>query len=412
MTTEEQYLLQIKDLKVHFFTYGGVVEALDGVSFAIRRGETFGLVGESGCGKSVTALSILRLIPRPGEIVGGTVEFEGEKMPAAQARKLIKQGYHRYYDQWKTHNSHMLGVEIDCLNLLNSMYLSEIQMRHMVGVGVKMEKARREYQPQIDAINKEMVDFMMEAGEYVLENGVGMVIGNQASVGLANQLLPGHRAVAVHVDQASGLLGVLRPGDHVAIVAIVDPQAAQVQQQMSYAATPALFTDIEDQQEDQEQEQEELLEPPAPAAYVVVSNLRVLLVPQLFRYEETLPTEEDEGGFAPARTSLSNQRDSVILLDVPTEPVEVVAGADKMSPAALLPLLDAHAKLHLLLEPASADDVEVTVGADLGDLYRAMIGWTKSVTITTDVGAPIFIVPATESITATDITTDTMGGGN
>ncbi len=238
------------------------------------------------------------------------------------------------------------------------------------------------------------------------------MIGNQASVGLANQLLPGHRAVAVHVDQASGLLGVLRPGDHVAIVAIVDPQAAQVQQQMSYAATPALFTDIEDQQEDQEQEQEELLEPPAPAAYVVVSNLRVLLVPQLFRYEETLPTEEDEGGFAPARTSLSNQRDSVILLDVPTEPVEVVAGADKMSPAALLPLLDAHAKLHLLLEPASADNVEVTVGADLGDLYRAMIGWTKSVTITTDVGAPIFIVPATESITATDITTDTMGGGN
>ena len=89
---------------------------------------------------------------------GGTkmVDFEGEKMPAAQARKLVKQGYHRYHDQWLTHNSHLLEVEIDCLNMLNSLYLSEIQMRHMVGVGVKMEKARRKLQPQIEAINNEL----------------------------------------------------------------------------------------------------------------------------------------------------------------------------------------------------------------------------------------------------------------
>jgi len=84
------------------------------------------------------------------------VDFEGEKMPAVQAKKLVKQGYHRYHDQWKTHNSHLLEVEIDCLNMLNSLYLSEIQMRHLVGVGVKMEKARRQFKPQIEAINKEM----------------------------------------------------------------------------------------------------------------------------------------------------------------------------------------------------------------------------------------------------------------
>jgi hypothetical protein len=89
---------------------------------------------------------------------GGTkmVDFEGEKMPAAQAKKLIKQGYHRYHDQWTTHNSHMLATEIDCLNLLNSLYLSEIQMRHMIGVGVKMEKGRKAVKPQIEAINKEL----------------------------------------------------------------------------------------------------------------------------------------------------------------------------------------------------------------------------------------------------------------
>ena len=89
---------------------------------------------------------------------GGTkmVNFEGQMMPAVQAKKLAKQGYHRYHDQWLTHNSHMLETEIDCLNLLNSLYLSDVQMRHMVGVGIKMEKARRQYEPQIDAINKEM----------------------------------------------------------------------------------------------------------------------------------------------------------------------------------------------------------------------------------------------------------------
>jgi peptide/nickel transport system ATP-binding protein/oligopeptide transport system ATP-binding protein len=74
-------LLRIKNLKTHFFTQEGVVRAVDGVSFSIRKGETLGLVGESGCGKSVTALSILRLIPDPpGKIVDGEIHFEGRNL--------------------------------------------------------------------------------------------------------------------------------------------------------------------------------------------------------------------------------------------------------------------------------------------------------------------------------------------
>ncbi len=70
-------LLRVKDLQTHFFTEEGVVHAVDGVSYEIDEGETLGLVGESGCGKSVSALSILRLIPNPpGKIVGGEVWFE------------------------------------------------------------------------------------------------------------------------------------------------------------------------------------------------------------------------------------------------------------------------------------------------------------------------------------------------
>jgi oligopeptide transport system ATP-binding protein len=71
-------LLEVTDLSTHFFTRDGVVKAVDRVSFEVGYGETLGLVGESGCGKSVTALSITRLVPDPpGKIVGGQITFDG-----------------------------------------------------------------------------------------------------------------------------------------------------------------------------------------------------------------------------------------------------------------------------------------------------------------------------------------------
>ena len=74
-------ILEVRDLRTHFFTRDGVVRAVDGVSFDLDAGETLGIVGESGCGKSVTALSILRLIPsQAGRIVGGSVKFEDAEL--------------------------------------------------------------------------------------------------------------------------------------------------------------------------------------------------------------------------------------------------------------------------------------------------------------------------------------------
>ena len=74
-------VLEIEDLKTYFFTPAGVVKAVDGVSYAVRGGETLGVVGESGCGKSVTALSVLRLVANPpGRIVGGGVRLEGRNL--------------------------------------------------------------------------------------------------------------------------------------------------------------------------------------------------------------------------------------------------------------------------------------------------------------------------------------------
>jgi peptide/nickel transport system ATP-binding protein len=85
-------LLVLDDLKTHFFTREGIVRAVDGVSYAVGSGETLAVVGESGCGKSVTALSILRLVPSPpGRIVGGAVRFSGKdllQLDEAEMRRI------------------------------------------------------------------------------------------------------------------------------------------------------------------------------------------------------------------------------------------------------------------------------------------------------------------------------------
>src|SRR5207244_8210582 len=80
-TTPSEAILEIEDLRTHFFTAAGVVRAVDGVSYAVRKGETLGVVGESGCGKSVSALSVLRLVANPpGRIVGGSIRLQGRNL--------------------------------------------------------------------------------------------------------------------------------------------------------------------------------------------------------------------------------------------------------------------------------------------------------------------------------------------
>ena len=74
-------LLSVRDLRTYFYTEDGVVPAVDGISFDLERGGTLGIVGESGCGKSVTSLSIMGLIPSPpGKIESGEIIFEGQDL--------------------------------------------------------------------------------------------------------------------------------------------------------------------------------------------------------------------------------------------------------------------------------------------------------------------------------------------
>jgi peptide/nickel transport system ATP-binding protein len=81
-------ILNIKGLKTYFFTEEGIVRAVDGVDLRVQRGEVLGIVGESGCGKSVTSLSIMRLVSQPGRIVSGEINFDGEDLVQAPESRM------------------------------------------------------------------------------------------------------------------------------------------------------------------------------------------------------------------------------------------------------------------------------------------------------------------------------------
>ena len=83
-------LLRVSDLQTHYFSFGGtrVVKAVDGVSFTLEEGETIGLVGESGCGKTTTCLSVVGLLPPAARVVGGSIEFAGEELTTKRPREM------------------------------------------------------------------------------------------------------------------------------------------------------------------------------------------------------------------------------------------------------------------------------------------------------------------------------------
>lgn len=85
-------LLRVHDLQTYFFTDDGVVKAVDGVSFDLKNGETLGIIGESGCGKSVTAHSVLRIVPSPGRVVGGSVVINRPEAPPLDLAALHPSG--------------------------------------------------------------------------------------------------------------------------------------------------------------------------------------------------------------------------------------------------------------------------------------------------------------------------------
>jgi oligopeptide transport system ATP-binding protein len=134
--TQAASLLEVRDLVVEFRTLEGVVHAVNGVSFRVRAGETLGIVGESGCGKSVSALSVLRLIPQPpGKIVSGRVDFDGRdllQLPKAEMQEVRGRAIGMVFQDPMT-----------CLNpvLTVGRQISETMTAHL---GLGREESRRQ----------------------------------------------------------------------------------------------------------------------------------------------------------------------------------------------------------------------------------------------------------------------------
>jgi len=130
----QEPILEIEDLKTHFFTYNGVVKAVDGISLEIHREEVLGIVGESGCGKSVTVRSTMGLVPEPGRVVGGRVLLDGEKlldMSDAELRRI--------------RGSRMSMIFQNPLSSLNPVFTIGDQVGHVISIhqGKKKKEARR-----------------------------------------------------------------------------------------------------------------------------------------------------------------------------------------------------------------------------------------------------------------------------
>jgi len=123
-------VLEVNNLRTYFFTLRGVVRAVDGVSIKLNRGETLGIVGESGCGKSTFAWSLMRLVPPPGRIVGGSIKIDGidiTKMSESEIRKKIR---------WKKISMIFQGA----MNALNPVYTIGDQITEPLILHAKMPK--------------------------------------------------------------------------------------------------------------------------------------------------------------------------------------------------------------------------------------------------------------------------------
>ncbi len=157
-------ILEVRDLHTQFNTLDGVVRAVDGVSFELARGETLGIVGESGCGKSVTALSILRLIPpETGRIASGSIKFEGEELTTLPEEAMKRLRGHRI--------SMIFQEPMTSLNpvLTVGTQIAENVTRHM---GVSWKAARERAREMLDLVR--IADSKRRLDEYPHQLSGGM----------------------------------------------------------------------------------------------------------------------------------------------------------------------------------------------------------------------------------------------
>lgn len=129
---EQEQLLEVRQLTTEFKTYGEPVKILDGISFALKRGEVLGIVGESGCGKSLTALSIMGLIKPPGRIIGGEINFRGRDLLSLKKNDLRR-----------LRGNRIAMIFQEPMTALNPVYSIGNQMEEVLKIHTDLDKKAR-----------------------------------------------------------------------------------------------------------------------------------------------------------------------------------------------------------------------------------------------------------------------------
>lgn len=220
------------------------------------------------------------------------------------------------------------------------------------------------------------------------------VVGESSASGIPSQLEPGHVALAVRVDMASGVAGLIREGQTVTLVGMLAPDVVQSALSANLSAGPQIYDTGSNANPNAPTATPTPTPTPAPMqspiVRIAITGIKVLLVPQSFRYQELPPGSGNDQMFASATTSQSAQSGSVVVLDVPLQPVELKPGL-RVNPATLLAALNEYGKLHLAIEPAGGLQVGDILTLNLGEMYQAL---NKETTIQEPAAARPTSVPA------------------
>jgi len=203
MPQPKQSILEVRNLTTVFDTAEGRAVAVDDVSFTLNRGETLGIVGESGCGKSVTALSIMRLIQRPGRIVSGQVLFEGNDLLSLSERKMRM-----------VRGSNIAIVFQEPMTSLNPVFTVGNQIAEAIGLHRRRREGRPGY-PEAESL-LELVEIphpAARARQYPHEYSGGMRQRAMIAMSLANDpkvIIADEPTTALDVTVQAHVLEVLR----------------------------------------------------------------------------------------------------------------------------------------------------------------------------------------------------------
>lgn len=146
-------LLEVKDLAVHFYTDEGVVEAIRDISFTVNQGDTLGIIGESGCGKSVTALSVMGLLPGNGRVVKGEILFKGTNIVQLDEKARAR-----------LRGSEMTIVFQDALSSLNPVFTVETQLSDILRVRDKRRNAEQNHSAPKKDYRAEIIQRLKQVG--------------------------------------------------------------------------------------------------------------------------------------------------------------------------------------------------------------------------------------------------------